>query len=149
MVSGDQQLLQNFTKGANVPRNGAQTQMAKHPYQHQQRKLNYSPQMKQGQNFAKFQQKKVGQMAPLMPGKRAHSKNEKYDLALDNSPMNLFNGASGSTGQQQFKVNSQVLQQQAQRYSPMSDYVKNQQRLVQNSSGSKRKNNLFRPSSAQ
>ena len=31
-------------------------------------------------------------MAPLMPGKRAHSKNEKYDLALDSSPMNLFNG---------------------------------------------------------
>ena len=34
-------------------------------------------------------------MAPLMPGKRAHSKAEKYDLALDNSPMNLFNGAQG------------------------------------------------------
>jgi phosphosulfolactate phosphohydrolase-like enzyme len=35
---------------------------------------------------------------PLMPGKRAHSKAEKYDLALDNSPMNIFAGnPSGQT----------------------------------------------------
>jgi hypothetical protein len=34
-------------------------------------------------------------MAPIIPGKRAHSKAEKYDLALDSSPMNIFN-APGS-----------------------------------------------------
>jgi hypothetical protein len=64
--------------------------------------------MKQGQQtFAKFQKKMPG-MAPVIAGKRAHSKNDKYELVLDSSPMNLFSAAQGgftsSSGQQQFKV---------------------------------------------
>ena len=58
-------------------------------------------------------------------------------------------GYNNSTGGGQFKVNSQVQQQMGQRYSPMSNYVKNQ-RLESNPSGqAKRKNNFVRPSSAQ